>query len=109
MFSILTPPIAFFLILSVSIILALLASRLAIKNKRSSDEYKKAYSCGEDFGGHLIQPDYRQFFPFAFFFTILHVVALMIATVPTETASSFWLALIYILCAITGLLILLRR
>ena len=32
-----------------------------------------------------VQPDYGQFFPFAFFFTILHVVALMVATVPAGT------------------------
>ena len=70
---------------------------------------KKSYACGEDVPTHLIQPDYTQFFPFAFFFTILHVIALIAATVPFETFETFTIAVIYILGAIVGLSILFRR
>ncbi len=48
-------------------------------------------------------------FPFAFFFTILHVVALVIATVPTETIETFAIAVVYVVGAIIGLFILLRK
>ena len=70
----------------------------------------KPYACGEDMPEHAcIQPDYGQFFPFAFFFTILHVVALMATTVPVETASTFVLALVYIAGAVVGLTVLYRK
>jgi NADH-quinone oxidoreductase subunit A len=56
----------------------------------------------------MIQPDYSQFFPFAFFFTVLHVVALVIATIPVAP-DTITIALVYILVASVGLLTLLRR
>ena len=58
----------------------------------------------------MIQPDYGQFFPFAFFFTILHVVALMVTTVPARDAGArFVIAVVYVLGAVVGLLVLYRR
>jgi len=106
----LIPPVAFLIVLSTVVFLAYLFSRCAFKRKDSFyGKQGKAYSCGEDFNDHLIQPDYSQFFPFAFFFTILHVVALVIATVPTETNMSFAVAAIYVLGAVIGLIILLRK
>ncbi len=41
--------------------------------ERALDNYVKV---------NRIPPEYRQFFPFAFFFTIMHVVALVVTTVP---------------------------
>jgi NADH-quinone oxidoreductase subunit A len=38
------------------------------------------YACGEDFPSEKIIPDYQEFFPFAIFFTLLHVAGLMLAT-----------------------------
>lgn len=104
----LTPPMAFIIVFIASLILTYLFGKLSFK-KKSSLESKKAYACGEDFKDHMIQPDYSQFFPFAFFFTILHVVVLVIATVPVETKQSFIIAFFYILGAIISLIILLRR
>jgi NADH-quinone oxidoreductase subunit A len=77
--------------------------------KDGSEESKKAYSCGEEFSGHLIQPDYSQFFPFAFFFTVLHVVAMVVATIPAQTQGVLAMAIVYVIGAIIGLLILLRK
>ena len=53
--------------------------------------------------------DYGQFFPFAFFFTILHVVTLVVATSPARTLQGLAIAIIYVLGAILGLFILFRR
>ena len=105
---ILTPPVAFIIILTVTFILSYLLSKLSYKVKPSEDS-TKPYACGEDMPTSLIQPDYSAFFPFAFLFTILHVVALVVATAPIHTAGSFTMALIYVAGAITGLLILFRR
>ena len=40
----------------------------------------KPYACGEEASGEKAIPDYQQFFPFAIFFTLLHVAGLIIAT-----------------------------
>lgn len=84
-------------------------STLACKPKTHGEGEEKSYACGEDVPTNLMQPDYSQFFPFAFFFTILHVFTLIIATVPVLTFGSFAIAVIYIVAAITGLVILFRR
>lgn len=105
----LSPPAAFLIVLVASALLSWLFSRLSLRRKGPVGDLDKAYACGEDVPSHLIQPDYTEFFPFAFFFTILHVVTLMIATVPMETISSFSIAVIYIIGAVTGLVILFRR
>lgn len=102
------PPIAFVILLAAAIFLSALCSRLSFRKKDSSDESKKAYSCGEEFTGHMIQPDYSQFFPFAFFFTILHVVAMVVATIPSHTLDNFIIGVLYLFGAIIGLFILLK-
>ena len=104
----LSPPVVFIMILFTAVVVFKLCSRLSFRKKSPSPDSKKAYACGEDFKEHLIQPDYSQFFPFAFFFTILHVVALVITTVPTETMDTFVMAAVYVAGAIIGLVVLLR-
>lgn len=105
----LTPPFALILLTSSVGLLLYLFGRLSLRNGPPTGESNKAYSCGEQFSGHMIQPDYSQFFPFAFFFTMLHVVALVVATVPVETIESFAIAVAYIIGAAVGLSILLRK
>lgn len=69
----------------------------------------KPYSCGEDLPQSSLQPEYEQFFPFAFFFTIMHVVALMVATFPSGNAAAVPLAAVYLIAAVVGVSILYRR
>jgi NADH-quinone oxidoreductase subunit A len=102
------PPIALTLMLLVAGGLSWVLSRLAYKGK-SGAGMVKPYACGEDVPDHMIQPDYGQFFPFAFFFTILHVAALMITTVPAEAVSTFVIACVYIAGAVVGLSVLYKR
>ena len=106
---ILTPPVAFLIILSAVTLISYLLSFLSSKPKSDDAALDKSYACGEEVLDQRVQPDYAAFFPFAFFFTILHVVALMITTVPIQTAQSLAIALIYIVGAITALFILFRR
>ncbi|WP_424244035.1 NADH-quinone oxidoreductase subunit A [Elusimicrobium posterum] len=67
-----------------------------------------AYACGEDYTEKKIEPDYKMFFPFAIFFTVLHVAGLMIATL--AAASTAWvttgLACLYI-CSVGVILVVL--
>ncbi len=55
--------------------------------KYTKAKYKlKNYACGEDYPGGKIQQSYN-FFHVAFFFTVLHVGALLIATAPVGNAA----------------------
>jgi len=105
----LTPPVAFIILLAFSWLMSGLTSSLAFRRSGSAGALNKPYAGGEDVKKHRVQPDYSQFFPFAFFFTILHVVTLMVATTPTGSPGSLLIAVIYILGAFLGLFILFRR
>ena len=94
----LSPPVAFFLILAVSILLYLLGKRMAPKLTRSGGKLT-SYACGEDMPGAKIQFGYRLFFFVALFFTIMHVAALVIATVPAGKIALFavlYLAVVFL-------------
>jgi len=104
-----SPPMAFLILLLAVLGLSMALSRLAFRPRRIPKGLTEPYACGEDLPNHMIQPDYSQFFPFAFYFTILHVVALMATTVPTETLGTFLIAVVYVAGGIVGLFVLSRR
>jgi len=105
----LTPPIAFSIILLTALFVSFCFSKLSFKAKKKSDEGGESYACGEDMYDHMAQPDYSNFFPFAFFFTLAHVGTLIIVTVPIESIKSFDIAVVYIIGIIVGLSILFRK
>jgi NADH-quinone oxidoreductase subunit A len=106
--SVLTPPLAFLIMLAAAAGVSFGLSQLAFK-KRTGNGGLQPYACGEDIPTHMIQPDYSQFFPFAMFFTVLHVVALMGATVAKADMTSLVIAGVYLLGALVGLTVLYRR
>lgn len=106
--SLLVPPIAFIIVLLASLGLLRLMGKLSYKPAPGNEANPKPYACGED-GAPVVRPDYAQVFPFAFYFTILHVVALVATTVPNATAGTLSMALVYVLGAIVGLFVLYRR
>ncbi|MDD2773959.1 MAG: NADH-quinone oxidoreductase subunit A [Elusimicrobiales bacterium] len=76
---ILVPPAAFLL----ALLLAWLFSRLTAGFRHADIEAEGKnlpYACGEDVSSQKAEPEYGAFFPFAIFFTLLHVAGLMIAT-----------------------------
>jgi NADH:ubiquinone oxidoreductase subunit 3 (subunit A) len=105
----LSPPLTFIVILGAVLCLSAVLRKLAFRPQKQSEGLTKPYACGEDIKDVMIQPDYSQFFPFVYYFTILHVVALMIAAIPAGTIETFLIAIIYIVCAVVGLLVLYRR
>ena len=105
----LVPPIAFMLILLVSILMTLVSSTLSFKGAKDCPGKLKSYGCGEDVPNPRLQPDYTQFFAFAFFFTVMHVIALIVATAPAGTMQIAGVAALYFLCALSGLFILFRK
>jgi NADH-quinone oxidoreductase subunit A len=104
------PPVAFLLILAVALLKLRGLKTLSIPAKTGPvGGQRKAYACGENLKENRAQPDYSQFFPFAFFFTIMHVLALVVATVPTRDWSAVQIAAGYLICSAIGLFILFRR
>jgi NADH:ubiquinone oxidoreductase subunit 3 (subunit A) len=104
----LLPPIAFGVLLLAVALLEVASRRLAPHGADSLGK-TKAYACGEDPVTNRVQPNYGEYFPFAFFFTIMHVVALMLATVPQGgLAKSIGIAALYLLVALSGLFILFK-
>ncbi len=101
----LSPPVAFLIFIGLSVGLSALFSRLAARGK---DNKKKLdpYSCGETVPENQGQPEYSQFFHFAFFFTIMHVTVLMIAT---DVKHISIVAILFLVLTVLSLLMLFRR
>lgn len=108
----LIPPIAFSLVMLIVMLQSFLMKRMSLKAAFGAPlaaGATKPYSCGEDMEENVFRPEYGQFFSFAFFFSIMHVVALVVATMPAGKSGGYVIAAIYILGALVSLSALLRR
>ena len=101
----LLPPVAFILYLILTFGVSALAGRLAAKGEDSENK-KNSYACGENVTQNRGQPDYSEFFKFAFFFTLMHIVVLVVAMDPTGPTIP---AVIYVGVTGLSLFILLRK
>lgn len=101
----LSPPVVFLIFIGLSVGLSALFSRFAARGK----DYKRKldpYSCGESMPENQGQPEYSQFFHFAFFFTIMHVTVLMIATDVTNISV---VPILFLALTVLSLFMLFRR
>ena len=101
----LSPPLDLILLLAVIAVLSWLSKGLAPKGLASAGK-GEPYACGQDVATGRIQPGYTEFFPFAFFFTIMHVATLVLCTVP---ADAVWLAVPFLAIAVLAIVILFRK
>jgi len=86
------PIVAFLVILVIVYLGYLLTGSWGPKYKK--EKYKKqSYACGEDYQGGKLHHSYN-FFHIAFFFTVLHVGALLITTAPVGSMALLGLVLI---------------
>ena len=106
----LTTPVIFVIVLAVVLIVMRVLGAMSTSVVTPHGSGKgKAYACGEDIQDHRASPDYRQFFPFAFFFTIMHVLALVVATVPAASTSATGIGVGYCVSLVIGLFVLFRK
>ena len=77
----LAPPVTFGIYLVLCVAISAISKRFAAPGTDSQNK-ESAYACGEDMEENQGQPDYSEFFKFAFFFTIMHVIVLVVATDP---------------------------
>ncbi|NLG25516.1 MAG: hypothetical protein GX558_09190 [Clostridiales bacterium] len=101
----LSPPVAFLALLALAGGISTLSKAMAA---RGTDAWHKtrAYACGESMPENQGQPDYTEFFKFAFFFTIMHVVVLVVAT---DAYGLSPMSLIYMGVTVLALFMLFRR
>jgi len=102
---ILAPPIAF-------LIFAVIFSGCSRGFSRFSHESSgredglDSYACGQRDVRNYVNPDYSQFFPFAFLFTIMHVLVLVVATAPYDAPV---LPVVFIAAGIFCLIMIFKR
>ncbi len=101
-----SPPLAFVLFLLIAFLLYRLGKGMAPKLNKTGGKLT-TYACGEDIPGTKVQFGYRLFFFVALFFTIMHVAALMIATVPS--GKIVWFAVLYLAVIFLSIMALVTR
>lgn len=101
----LTPPVAFLIYLALAGLISAASKRLAATGSDAPGKCK-SYACGEEVPVNRAQPDYSQFFQFAFFFTIMHVIVLVVATDP---AGLSLMSGLYLTVTVVVLFMLFRR
>ena len=102
----LSPPVAFFIFLAAAFLIYGLGAKMGPKLTKVGGKLA-TYACGEDIPGVKVQFGYRLFFFVALFFTIMHVAALVIATVPAGRIALF--ALFYLVIIFLSVLALVTR
>jgi len=102
----LSPPVAFLIFLGFAFLLFALGKRMAPKPRKVGGKLE-TYACGEHLPGFKIQFGYRLFFFIALFFTMMHVAALVIATVPSGKIVFF--AVIYLAMIFLSIMALMTR
>ncbi|MGC8867283.1 MAG: NADH-quinone oxidoreductase subunit A [Elusimicrobiales bacterium] len=103
------PPITF--VISLIVVLGVGSILKVFELKTSPNPQKsKTYACGEDFPAEKIMPSYEEFYPYAIFFTILHVVALMLMTLSFSDSITFIVPAIYsiIIAVILAIIFIIR-
>jgi NADH:ubiquinone oxidoreductase subunit 3 (subunit A) len=100
----LSPPVVFILFLIIGALILKLSARFSQVGKESERKLE-SYACGQRDVQNNLSPDYSQFFPYAFFFTIMHVLVLLVATAPKNT---LLLPLVCIGAGILSLIIIFR-
>ncbi len=101
-----SPPVVFLIFTALFLMGSLLLGRYSRKNAGGGTRETDSYACGQRDVPNYVNPDYSQFFPFAFLFTIMHVLVLVVATAPFD---ALLLPLAVIAFGILSLAIIFRR
>lgn len=100
-----SPPVIFTLFFVFFIVCSKWLSKFA-KKGISGEHALDSYACGQRDVENYVNPDYTQFFQYAYVFTVVHVLMLVVATTPAD-AQLFPVA--YIVSGILTILIIFRR
>lgn len=102
-----SPPILFAIFISLGGLMLGVGKWISAKGKENPAKFIH-YSCGEDLDTQHLELNYHAFFRLALLFGILHIVALVISTIPGKANTKIY-SVIYVLGAAVSMLILLER
>lgn len=100
-----SPPVVFVLITALIALFAFVVSKLSTKGNVSSRGLE-SYACGQRGFKEYVNPDYTQFFTYAFIFTVMHVLTMVAAMAPKEKSA---MPVIYLLAGIYIIRLILKR
>ena len=101
---ILSPPLVMIIFVLLGLALSYFVATMAATGKEGAGKLE-SYACGQKNIEHNVSPDYSQFFPYAFFFTIMHVLVLVVTSAPQGVLT---LPLLYVAAGVLALLIIFR-
>jgi len=99
------PPIVFLIFFVIFLACSRGASRYSHTGVLEEGKFDP-YGCGQRGVQDYVNPDYSQFFPFAFFFTIMHVLVLVVATAPYDAPL---LPIVYVASGLLAMRIISKR
>lgn len=102
---ILTPPVAFLIFVLLFSVCSRGFARYSHEGSRGRNGLD-SYACGQRDVRNYVNPDYSQFFQYAFLFTIMHVLVMVVATAPYDAPI---LPVVFIAAGIFCLVIIFRR
>jgi len=102
---ILSPPVLFILFAAIFGVCSKFLSRYAAQGANEGHKMDP-YACGQRDIRNYVNPDYGQYFPMAFFFTIMHVLVLVVATAPYDAPV---LPVVYIGAGVLAMVIIFKR
>jgi len=102
-----SPPILFAIFISLGGLMLGVGKLVSAKGTENPAKFTH-YSCGEDLETPHLELNYHAFFRLAMLFGILHIVSLVISTIPVKMDMKI-LSVIYIVGAAVSILILLER
>ncbi len=100
-----SPPVVFFLLFFSLILFSKTLKRFGVKGT-TGEHALEAYACGQRSVENYVNPDYSQYFSYAFIFTVIHVLILVVATSPKNIQV---MPAIYVISGILAILIALKR
>ena len=102
----LSPPIAFVIFFGVGLLIYWLGRAMAPKTNMTPEK-GAPYACGEDAPMPQAQMSYKLFFSLAIFFTVMHVAALVVTTLPSGPIAA--LGIVYLVIIMLSIFALVTR
>lgn len=95
-----------FLLSAALISLMMLVLRRNASRQPGGEHEKEPYACGQRNVEHNVSPDFFKVFAYAFVFTIMHVLVMVVATAP---ADSVLLPIAYVGAGVLVMLLIFKR
>ena len=103
-----TAPVLFTTFMIFASLFMSICNLFSAKSRDNPDKYSH-YSCGEELDVHNPELNYHAYFRLALLFGILHIVALIVSTIPPGNPKTNTLSGIYLIGVSVSIFILLER